>query len=121
MALALLATPAIADTLKAQAVAKMIGLDGTPLGEANFTQTSRGIELDLPGLPPGPHAVHIHGSGVYDPRQHFTLAGPHLSLEPRPPGYFAKGGPHEGDLANQCAAGDGTLHASGHHQRIHPR
>jgi Cu-Zn family superoxide dismutase len=109
-----LAVPALADTLKARAVAKVIGLDGLPLGEVDFTQTSRGvlIELDLHGLPPGAHAVHIHGAGVCEPKKHFSSAGAHLSFEPRAHGYFARGGPHEGDLPNQFAARDGTLHAS---------
>jgi Cu-Zn family superoxide dismutase len=114
LAIALIAPPVVADTLKAQALATVIGLDGAPLGEAKFTQTSRGvlIELDLHGLPSGVHAVHIHGSGVCEPTKHFASAGPHLSLEPRAHGYFAKGGPHEGDLPNQFAARDGALHAS---------
>jgi Cu-Zn family superoxide dismutase len=102
------------ETLKARAVADVIGLTGVKLGSAEFGQTSRGvlIELDLHGLTPGAHAVHIHGAGVCEPSRQFYSAGPHLSFEPRAHGYFAKGGPHEGDLPNQFAASDGTLHAS---------
>ena len=111
---ALATGPTHAESQKARAVANIVGLDGKSIGVADFTQTARGVlvELDLRGLPPGPHAVHIHGSGSCDPRQHFASAGPHLSLEPRAHGYFARGGPHEGDLPNQFAARDGTLHAS---------
>lgn len=107
------AQPASA-AIKAKAVAEMIGLKGQGLGNATFTQTNHGvlIELDLHGLPPGAHAVHIHTSGNCDPRTHFTSAGPHFTLEPRNHGFLAKGGPHSGDLPNQFAAADGTLHAS---------
>jgi Cu-Zn family superoxide dismutase len=114
VAVTLIAAPTAAETRKAEAVAKMIGLDGKSLGETTFTQTGHGvlIAFDLHGMPPGPHAIHIHGSGNCDPRTHFTSAGPHFSLEPRAHGYMAKGGPHSGDLPNQVAAADGTLQAS---------
>lgn len=107
-------SPAGAEPLRAHAVADLIGLDGKPVGHADFAQTSHGIliELDLHGLPPGPHGVHVHGSGVCEPRKRFTSAGPHFALEPRAHGYFARGGPHEGDLPNQFSASDGSLHAS---------
>src|SRR5260370_42364879 len=93
------------ERLKAHAVAEMVGITGKELGSVEFSQTSRGvlIELDLHDLPPGPHGVHIHGSGVCEPKKQFYSAGPHLSFEPRAHGYFAKGGPHEGDLPNQFA------------------
>jgi Cu-Zn family superoxide dismutase len=111
--LLLAVSPATAAT-KAKATADMIGLNGKSLGQASFTQTNHGvlIELDLHGLPPGPHAVHIHTSGNCDPRLRFTSAGPHFTLEPRNHGFMSKGGPHSGDLPNQFAAADGTLHAS---------
>src|SRR5262249_11098388 len=80
----------------------------------SLQQTSHGVlvELDLHSLPPGPHAVHIHHSGACDAAKSFATAGPHFALEPRAHGYFALGGPHQGDLPNPFASGDGTLHAS---------
>lgn len=117
LALLLAASPAWA--ARQQAVAIFEGLDGKPIGHAAFVQTPRGvlIELDLHNLPPGAHGVHVHQNGVCDPKTHFASAGAHLSLAPamfsaRPHGYFAKGGPDEGDLPNQFAASDGTLHAA---------
>ena len=103
-----------ADAPKAHAVAHLIGLDGKPIGDATLHQTGHGVlvEFDLRGLPPGPHGVHIHGSGICERAKHFASAGPHFALEPRAHGYLARGGPHEGDLPNQFAAGDGTLRAS---------
>ena len=102
------------EPLKARAEASVIGTTGAKLGSVEFRQTGRGVllEFDLHGLAPGPHGVHIHGSGVCEPKKQFSSAGPHLSFEPRAHGYFAKGGPHEGDLPNQFAASDGSLHAS---------
>jgi Cu-Zn family superoxide dismutase len=102
------------DTLKAHAIADVVGLDGSSLGHADFSQTNHGvlIEANLHGLPPGPHAMHIDNVGTCDPKKQFASAGSHLSFEPRAHGYFARGGPHEGDLPNQFAAQDGTLRAS---------
>jgi len=110
---------AAGESPKTHALAHVIGLDGSELGTADLSQTGRGvlIVLDLHGLPPGAHGVHIHAAGSCEPRNHFASAGGHLSLDPevleqRPHGYFARGGPDDGDLPNQFAAADGTLRAS---------
>jgi superoxide dismutase, Cu-Zn family len=107
--------PVIAATSKARATAKLSALDGRPVGTADFTATSHGvlIELDLKGLTPGAHAIHIHTSGNCSSKVAFTSAGPDLSFEPtKMHGFLASHGPHAGDLPNEFAAGDGTLHAS---------
>lgn len=99
---------------KAHAVAHMKALDGSAVGTIDFAQSNRGtlITFDLHGLSPGAHAVHIHTSGNCDAKVKFTSAGPHFSPEPKMHGFMVKGGPHPGDLPNQWAAADGTLHAS---------
>ena len=100
---------------RARAHAKLAGLDGKPLGTASFRSVNGGvlIELDLQGLPPGPHGMHLHASGQCDARSGFMKAGPVLSLNPkRRHGYLAKGGPLAGDLPNQFAGADGRLKAS---------
>jgi superoxide dismutase, Cu-Zn family len=110
-----LAAPAAAAASKARAAAKLIGLDGKPAGHASFQQTSHGvlIEIELRGLQPGAHAIMIHTTASCDPKKFFTSAGPDFSLEPtKPHGFLAKGGARAGDLPNQFAAADGTLHAS---------
>jgi Cu-Zn family superoxide dismutase len=112
--LAGLALPAAAAP-KAHAVARLAGLDGKALGTITLSAVNRAvlIEMDLHGLPPGPHGVHLHVSGNCDPRTGFTSAGPILSLTPgKAHGYLAADGPLSGDLPNQFAAADGTLHAS---------
>jgi len=101
---------------RAQAVAKLKNLDGKPVGTAVFSTLNRGavlIVLDLTGLPPGPHGLHLHVSGNCDAQSGFTRAGPILSLQPgRRHGYLAEDGPMTGDLPNQFAGGDGRLKAS---------
>jgi Cu-Zn family superoxide dismutase len=112
--LALGAAPA-AGAPKARAIARLTGLQGQPMGTADFRATGHGIliEFDLYGLPPGAHAMHLHGSGNCDPKTGFTSAGPILTLIPgKQHGYYAEGGPEAGDLPTQFAGADGKLHAS---------
>src|ERR1700733_13173958 len=99
---------------KAHAVAHMKALAGSAVGTIDFGQSNRGtlITFDLHGLSPGAHAVHIHTSGNCDAKVKFTSAGPHFPPDPKMHGFMVKGGPHPGDLPNQWAAADGTLHAS---------
>lgn len=100
---------------KARAVAHLNARDGRPVGTASFIATSHGvlIELDIKGLTPGAHAIHIHTSGNCNAKAAFTSAGPDLSFEPTTlHGFLAPHGPHPGDLPNEFAASDGTLHAS---------
>ena len=109
----LMPMPALA-AAKARAIAHMAGRDGQGLGTISFDAMDHGvlIEMDLHGLPPGPHAIQIHTSGNCDPRKAFTSAGPIFSLTPgRQHGFLAKGGPLSGDLPNQFAGADGRLHA----------
>ena len=119
LAACLSASPVSAESVKTHAEAELIGLDGKPLGTAELSQTGRGVlvALDLHGIPPGEHGVHVHAVGACDAKIHFASAGSHLSvdpqiLSPRAHGYFAKGGPDDGDLPNQFAASDGTLRAA---------
>jgi Cu-Zn family superoxide dismutase len=100
---------------KARALAHLTARNGQPAGTASFISTSHGvlIEFDVKGLTPGPHAIHIHTSGNCDPKVAFTSAGPDLSFDQsKMHGFLAPHGPHPGDLPNEFAASDGTLHAS---------
>jgi Cu-Zn family superoxide dismutase len=115
----LLAAPALIPPVwaapKAHAVAKIRSLDGKLLGTADFRAINRGvlIVLDLTGLPPGPHGIHLHASGNCDTKSGFTKAGPILTLDPKKRhGYLAANGPLAGDLPNQFAGADGRLKAS---------
>lgn len=112
-ALPLAAGPAWA---RPHAVAHLKDLDGKPVGIATFSAVNRGIliEFDLSGLPPGPHAIHLHTSGNCDPKTGFTSASSILQVGAlvRKHGFLADGRPAAGDLPNQFAGSDGKLHAS---------
>jgi Cu-Zn family superoxide dismutase len=94
--------------------ARLIGLDGKPVGTAKFTQAGHGvlIELEAHGLKPGPHAVHIHAVGQCDAKAKFDSAGGHFSPLPKNHGFMDKHGAHAGDMTNQFADANGNLRAS---------
>jgi Cu-Zn family superoxide dismutase len=107
--------PVIGAASKARAIAHLVARDCRPVGTASFIATSHGVlfELDLKSLLSSPHAIHLHTSGNCDPKVAFISAGPDLSFEPtKLHGFLAPHGPHPGDLPNEYAAADGTLHAS---------
>jgi len=107
---ALSATQAVA----ASGSARLIGLDGKPVGTAKFTQAGHGvlIELEAHGLKPGAHAVHIHSVGQCDAKVKFDSAGGHFSPLPKNHGFMDKHGAHAGDMTNQFADANGNLRAS---------
>ncbi|HVX89903.1 MAG TPA: superoxide dismutase family protein, partial [Gemmatimonadales bacterium] len=85
LAFALLLLPACAvsmgpPTTKAEALpVAMFDATGRRIGTATLTADSAGlaIALEVAGLAPGPHAVHIHEHGLCE-RPDFLSAGPHL-------------------------------------------
>lgn len=96
------------------ATARIIGLDGKVLGSAKFTQTGKGvlIDLDVKGIKPGPHGVHIHAVSTCDIKTKFDTAGGHFSPSPKNHGFMDRHGPHAGDMTNQFADANGNLRAS---------
>ncbi|MBI1207018.1 MAG: superoxide dismutase family protein [Azospirillum sp.] len=83
------------------------------LGHATLVQGPSGvlIDLDLHGLPPGPHGIHIHSVGNCDDAPAFKASGGHLNPAKKPHGLLNAEGPDNGDLPNITVAADGTLHA----------
>ena len=96
------------------ASARIDGLDGKQIGTAKFTQAGHGvlIELDVHGLKPGAHGVHIHAVGLCDAKTKFESAGGHFSPTPKNHGFMDKHGAHAGDMTNQFADANGNLRAS---------
>ena len=83
---------------------------GTIVGTATLKPngtTGVAFELDLKGLPPGEHAVHLHQTPTCDPPS-FESAGPHLNPAAKQHGLKNPAGPHAGDMNNVTVAADGT-------------
>src|SRR5205085_8933397 len=85
------------------------GPDGSERGTVILTEGPSGvlIGLELTGLAPGWHAVHVHAKAdCSDPA--FTSAGGHVNhATAKPHGLLNPAGPDAGDLPNIMAGPDG--------------
>jgi Cu-Zn family superoxide dismutase len=81
---------------------------GQAVGTATFTQVGSAVRvlLEVQGLPPGPHGVHVHAVGKCDGPD-FASAGAHFNPQGRQHGALNPQGPHGGDLPNITVAADG--------------
>lgn len=93
---------------------RMVNSEGQPVGSAVLSQTKDGVRVNLnvQGLPPGTHGVHIHENGMCDPPG-FTSAGGHFNPTTKQHGSQNPQGPHVGDLPNLTVGqnGQGQLEA----------
>ncbi len=82
-----------------QARAGLKNADGKSVGNATLRQTKDGvlITLQVKGLPPGLHAVHVHAEGKCEGPK-FTSAGGHFNPTNKKHGLKSSEGPHAGDL-----------------------
>jgi Cu-Zn family superoxide dismutase len=92
-----------------QATAELKDKDGKAVGVAMFRESSGGVTVDVnvKGLTPGLHAVHVHAVGRCDAPA-FTSAGGHFNPAQKKHGYKSPEGAHAGDLPNMLVAKDGT-------------
>lgn len=97
----------------AVAYATMIGPAGTERGTAELWQDRDNIvhvDVQLAGLPSGPHAIHFHavGSCSLTGPTLFASAGAHYNPLGRQHGLDNSAGPHAGDAPNFTVSSDGT-------------
>lgn len=109
VSLASIASPTEAGSEAATAALKL--KDGKDIGTATFTDAAAGvlIRLNLTGVSPGAHAVHVHEKGTCD--SDFSTAGAIYNPLGAKHGFLNDDGPMAGDLPNVYAAADGTLNA----------
>lgn len=93
------------------ATAMLKTADGKSVGEAKVMQTASGLDLvlDVNGMPPGNHGVHIHATGQCDAPD-FKSAGGHWNPTNKSHGLKSDNGSHMGDFVNLEVAADGTGH-----------
>ncbi|MBP1913106.1 Cu-Zn family superoxide dismutase [Lederbergia galactosidilyticus] len=86
----------------------VINRDGDSLGKVTLDDQAGGIKIkvDLEGLPPGEHAMHIHDQWKCEP-PNFLSAGDHFNPDDKEHGLLNPKGPHAGDLPNLMVDEDG--------------
>jgi Cu-Zn family superoxide dismutase len=90
------------------AQADILNAQGQKIGSAQVRTSGSGVRIDVEvsGLTPGLHGIHIHNVGKCDGPD-FTTAGPHLNPASKKHGKDNPQGPHAGDLLNLQVKADG--------------
>ena len=93
------------------AAADIVNTDGAVIGKATFEQTPTGVlmSVEVTGLPPGGHGIHLHAVGACTPN--FKAATGHVNPGKVKHGLRNPEGPDNGDLPNLFAAADGSARA----------
>src|SRR5207247_9127442 len=94
---------------QSRAYAELKDKNGKSIGTANLREEAGGvvIQLQVKGLTPGLHAVHVHAVGKCEGPA-FTSAGGHFNPLQRKHGLKNPDGAHAGDLPNMLVTKDGS-------------
>ena len=105
------AAAAPATAAPAPLTVKMIDAKSKSIGTATLTQTPHGvlISVNLHGMKPGVHAIHLHETGKCEPP--FKTAGGHFNPAHKQHGFLQAEGAHGGDLPNLDVPADGKVKA----------
>ncbi|MGF1545361.1 MAG: superoxide dismutase family protein [Parvularculaceae bacterium] len=104
----------LAPTWETTASADVVGGDGARIGRAVFGEAPGGvvIRVDLEGLAPGWHGLHLHETAdCSDAGAGFQASGGHVNPDARAHGLLNANGAHRADLPNVYAGADGRATA----------
>ena len=92
-----------------RATAELKDKDGKTVGSASLREEPDGVlvRLEVKGLAPGLHAVHVHAVGKCEGPA-FASAGGHFNPTQKKHGFKNADGAHAGDLPNMLVAKDGS-------------
>ncbi len=108
VSLAVMAVPLLVAAADPSAKAALKNADAKDVGTATFSSTKGGVkvQVQVAGLPPGKHGIHVHAVGKCDSPD-FKSAGPHFNPEGKKHGFHNPEGAHAGDLPNLTVGKDG--------------
>jgi Cu-Zn family superoxide dismutase len=91
-----------------RAVAEMVDTNGQRVGTVTAVQRGDSVEfdIDVAGLAPGEHGIHLHAVGRCD-LPDFMSAGAHFNPLGKKHGHLSPEGSHAGDLSNLTADASG--------------
>ncbi|GEN88689.1 superoxide dismutase family protein [Oceanobacillus sp. FSL W8-0428] len=89
---------------------EMYNADGDRVGTARLNETDGGVAVtvEVEGLNPGFHAIHVHEYGKCEGPD-FSSSGNHFNPDGKEHGLLRTDGPHLGDLPNIEADEDGNV------------